>query len=152
MEETKNPLDVAINGNGFLTVQAPGGERYTRDGNLQINNQGQLVTASGYPVLGTGGPIVFQQTDHDINITADGTITETSWVSNKLVFRQEALSAMAIRLERWYDVTIIFDNRRFSNDTLSGTFPQEPLADVMHALQITAGFHYRIGKDTVHIW
>jgi ferric-dicitrate binding protein FerR (iron transport regulator) len=82
----------------------------------------------------------------------DGTITETSWVSNKLVFRQEALSAMAIRLERWYDVTIIFDNRRFSNDTLSGTFPQEPLADVMHALQITAGFHYRIGKDTVHIW
>jgi flagellar basal body rod protein FlgG len=56
-------------------VQTPGGERYTRDGNLQINNQGQLVTASGNPVLGTAGPIVFQQTDHDINITADGTIT-----------------------------------------------------------------------------
>jgi flagellar basal-body rod protein FlgF len=73
VEETKNPLDVAISGSAFLTVQAPGGERYTRDGNLQINNQGQLVT--GYPVLGTGGPIVFQQTDHDINITADGTIT-----------------------------------------------------------------------------
>src|ERR1700723_3925390 len=74
VEETKNPPDVAINGNGFLTVEAPGGERYTRDGNLQVNTQGQLVTASGYPVLGTGGPIVFQQTDHDINITADGTI------------------------------------------------------------------------------
>ncbi len=82
----------------------------------------------------------------------DGTITETSWVSNKLVFRQETLSAMATRLERWYDVTIVFDNQRFTNDTLSGTFPQEPLADVMHALQITAGFHYRIDKDTVHIW
>jgi transmembrane sensor len=82
----------------------------------------------------------------------DGTITETSWVSNKLVFRQETLSAMATRLERWYDVTIIFDNQRFRNDTLSGTFPQEPLADVMHALQITAGFHYRIDKDTVRIW
>jgi transmembrane sensor len=82
----------------------------------------------------------------------DGTITETSWVSNKLVFRQEALSAMATRLERWYDVKIIFDNQQYRNDTLSGTFPQEPLADVMHALQITAGFHYRIDKDTVHIW
>jgi transmembrane sensor len=82
----------------------------------------------------------------------DGTITETSWVSNKLVFRQETLSSMATRLERWYDVTIMFDNQRFKNDTLSGTFPQEPLADVMHALQITAGFHYRIDKDTVHIW
>jgi ferric-dicitrate binding protein FerR (iron transport regulator) len=82
----------------------------------------------------------------------DGTITETSWVSNKLVFRQETLSVMATRLERWYDVTIVFDNQRFQHDTLSGTFPQESLADVMHALQITAGFHYRIDKDTVRIW
>jgi transmembrane sensor len=82
----------------------------------------------------------------------DGTITETSWVSNKLVFRQETLAGMAIRLERWYDVTIIFDNQQFRNDTLSGTFPQEPIGDVMHALQITAGFHYRINKDTVRIW
>jgi len=82
----------------------------------------------------------------------DGTITETSWVSNKLVFRQEALVGMATRLERWYDVKIIFDNERFRNDTLSGTFPEEPIGDVMHALQITAGFHYRIDKNTVHIW
>jgi flagellar basal-body rod protein FlgF len=74
-EQTKNPLDVAIDGGGFLTVQTPAGERYTRDGNLQINNQGQLVTAAGNPVLGTNGPIVFQQTDHDISITQDGTIT-----------------------------------------------------------------------------
>ena len=37
--------------------------------------QGQLVTAAGNPVLGTTGPIVFQPTDHDINIAADGTIT-----------------------------------------------------------------------------
>ena len=74
-EQTKNPLDIAIDGSGFLVVQAPGGERYTRDGSLQINNQGQLVTVAGNPVLGTGGPIVFQPTDHDINITPDGTIT-----------------------------------------------------------------------------
>jgi flagellar basal body rod protein FlgG len=59
----------------MLVVQAPGGERYTRDGNLQINSQGQLVTASGNPVLGNSGPIVFQPTDHDIVISADGTIT-----------------------------------------------------------------------------
>ena len=75
VEPTKNPLDVAIDGNAFLAVQTPGGERYTRDGNLQINNQGQLVTASGLPVLGANGPIVFQQTDHDINISQDGTVS-----------------------------------------------------------------------------
>ena len=74
-EQTKNPLDLAIDGGGFLVVQTPAGERYTRDGGLQINNQGQLVTAAGDPVIGTSGPIVFQPTDHDVSIAADGNIT-----------------------------------------------------------------------------
>ena len=74
-EPTKNPLDVAIDGDAFLTVQTPNGARYTRDGSMQINSVGQLVTKGGLPVLGTGGPIVFQPTDHDINISADGTVT-----------------------------------------------------------------------------
>jgi flagellar basal-body rod protein FlgF/flagellar basal-body rod protein FlgG len=74
-QETKNPLDVAIDGNAFLVVQTPSGERYTRDGGLQINNQGQLVTASGYQVLGNSGPITFQPTDHDVSIGPDGYVT-----------------------------------------------------------------------------
>jgi flagellar basal-body rod protein FlgF len=74
-EQTKNPLDVAIDGGGYLVVQTAGGERYTRDGGLQLNSQGQLVTVAGNPVLGTSGPIVFQPTDHDINVADDGTIT-----------------------------------------------------------------------------
>lgn len=74
-EQTKNPLDVAIDGRGFLVVQTPAGERYTRDGGLQINNLGQLVTAGGNPVLGASGPIVMQPTDHDISIAADGNVS-----------------------------------------------------------------------------
>ncbi len=74
-EQTNNPLDVAIAGDGFLVVQTPAGERYTRDGGMQINSQGQLVTVGGNPVLGSSGPIVFQPTDHDINVSPDGTIT-----------------------------------------------------------------------------
>jgi len=74
-EQTKNPLDVSIDGGGFLAVQTPAGERYTRDGGLQINNLGQLVTAGGNPVMGVSGPIVFQPTDKQINIAADGNVT-----------------------------------------------------------------------------
>ena len=74
-QQTKNPLDVAINGSAFLVVQTPAGERYTRDGGLQINNLGQLVTAGGHPVMGASGPIVFQPTDREINIAADGNVT-----------------------------------------------------------------------------
>ena len=75
VEETKNPLDVAIDGGGFLVVQTPAGERYTRDGALQINSQGQLVTAGGNPVLGNSGPIVFQPTDKQVSIGSDGNVT-----------------------------------------------------------------------------
>jgi flagellar basal-body rod protein FlgF len=72
---TSNPLDIAIDGNAFLAVQTAGGERYTRDGNLQLSPTGQLVTVSGDPLLGTSGPIVFQPTDHDISISPDGTVS-----------------------------------------------------------------------------
>jgi flagellar basal-body rod protein FlgF len=75
IEQTGNPLDVAIDGSAFLAVQTPAGERYTRDGGLQINAQGQLATTDGRLVLGTGGPITFQPNDRDITISNDGTVT-----------------------------------------------------------------------------
>ena len=50
VQQTGNPLDVAIDGNAFLVVQTPRGERYTRNGALQINTTGQLVTSEGYQV------------------------------------------------------------------------------------------------------
>ncbi len=81
VEETKNPLDVAVDGNAFLVVQTPAGERYTRDGGLQINPQGQLVTSAGYPVLGNSGPITFQPTDRDITIAQDGNVTVREGIS-----------------------------------------------------------------------
>jgi flagellar basal-body rod protein FlgF len=75
VQQTGNPLDVAIDGNAFLAVQTPQGERYTRNGALQINGQGELVTSEGYRVQGDNGAIVFQPGDHDITITQEGTIS-----------------------------------------------------------------------------
>jgi flagellar basal-body rod protein FlgF len=75
IQRTGGPLDVAIDGDAFLVVQTAGGQRYTRNGALQISPTGALVTNAGDPVLGIGGPIQFQNTDHDISIGEDGTIT-----------------------------------------------------------------------------
>src|SRR3982750_1280900 len=74
VQQTGGPLDVAIDGEGMLVVQTARGERYTRNGALQINNLGEVVTLSGDKVLGENGPIVLQLTDRDIAITKDGTI------------------------------------------------------------------------------
>ncbi len=75
VEQTGNSLDVALDGTGYLVVQTDAGQRYTRNGSLQINPQGQLTTADGNLVLGTAGPITFQQNDRDITISNTGTIS-----------------------------------------------------------------------------
>src|SRR5689334_18282709 len=62
VQQTGGPLDVAIDGEGMLVVQTAGGERYTRNGALQLNNLGELVTLAGDKVLGENGPIVLQLT------------------------------------------------------------------------------------------
>ena len=74
VQQTNNPLDIAIDGNAFLVVQTPRGERYTRNGALQINAAGELVTSAGDKVLGESGPIVLTATDRNIVINPDGTI------------------------------------------------------------------------------
>ena len=83
IQQTGNPLDVAIDGDAFLVVQTPRGERYTRNGALQINANGELVTSEGDRVQGDGGPIQFQTTDRDISINADGSITVREGANTK---------------------------------------------------------------------
>lgn len=72
---TGRPLDVAVQGAGWISVEtAGGGEAYTRAGNLQISTNGQLQTASGLPVLGDGGPIAIPP-DNSVTISPDGTVS-----------------------------------------------------------------------------
>lgn len=73
LEKTGNPLDVAINGKGFFQVLMPDGSTsYTRDGSFQMDNQGQLVTAAGFPIQ----PAITIPADaQSVTIGRDGTVT-----------------------------------------------------------------------------
>ncbi|OSM02392.1 putative flagellar basal body rod protein [Magnetofaba australis IT-1] len=75
LRQTGNPLDVAIEGDGFFAVQGPDGERrYTRDGAFEIDSLGQLVTKDGFPLLNAGGaPIVVGK--GPVVIGEDGVVT-----------------------------------------------------------------------------
>ena len=75
LQQTGNPLDVAIRGDGLLVIGSPDGERYSRGGRLHLNDAGQLVTQHGYPVLSDGGqPFFFTANDKQITISRDGTV------------------------------------------------------------------------------
>lgn len=73
LQQTGNNLDVAIQGAGFLQILMPDGTTaYTRDGSLQMDNQGQLVTSSGYPVQPA---ITIPANTTGITIGIDGIVT-----------------------------------------------------------------------------
>ena len=86
LKPTGVPTDVAIDGKGFFEVQMPGGTTgYTRNGEFQINSQGQLATQEGYPVLGQGGPIQLNPRDPTpISISANGDVSQGASAKGKL--------------------------------------------------------------------
>lgn len=75
LQQSGNPLDLAINGQGFLQVALPDGTTgYTRDGSLQVDAQGRLVTASGLAVV---GDITVPAEAQSVTIGKDGVVTAT---------------------------------------------------------------------------
>ncbi|MCA8865885.1 MULTISPECIES: flagellar basal-body rod protein FlgG [unclassified Halomonas] len=73
LEQTENSRDLAINGEGFFQVLMPDGTTaYTRDGSFQLNENGQMVTANGYPVE----PAIFLPPNAlSVNVGEDGTVS-----------------------------------------------------------------------------
>ncbi|WP_213950628.1 flagellar basal-body rod protein FlgF [Tepidanaerobacter syntrophicus] len=81
IKTTSNPLDIALSGEGFFSVQTPEGIRYTRDGSFTTDTNNFLITKEGYFVLGQNGPIELNgESDITINrrgeIFADGEIVD----------------------------------------------------------------------------
>jgi len=75
VQQTGNPLDVAVMGEGVLAVQLPdGSEGYTRAGALSVGPAGVLQSPQGHPVLGDGGPIAIPP-DVTVTIAKDGTVS-----------------------------------------------------------------------------
>ncbi len=75
IEQTGNPLDLAIHGQGFFAVQdVTGNEAYTRAGDLHVDPTGQLLTATGLPVMGDNGPISIPP-HTSVTVGGDGTIS-----------------------------------------------------------------------------
>lgn len=75
LQTTQRELDVAVQGEGWIAVQAPDGtEAYTRAGDLQLTANGNLINGAGHPVMGDGGPIAIPPHD-ELMIGGDGTVS-----------------------------------------------------------------------------
>lgn len=84
-EQTGNPLDLAVSGDGYFVVQTPAGDRYTRNGRFQLDANGQVVTQNGFPLQGEGGQTVTVPPGATkIDVTRDGVVVSEVGEAGKI--------------------------------------------------------------------
>lgn len=90
LKRTDNPLDVAVEGVGYIGVQGPGGQiMYTRNGAFALNSERQLVTQQGYPVVDAGGQaITFPEGQGSIMIDETGSIAQGNEIVGALMVHE----------------------------------------------------------------
>ncbi|CAN1552018.1 FlgG Flagellar basal body rod protein [Rhabdaerophilaceae bacterium] len=121
MEPTQNPMDVAINGEGFFVVQTPQGERFTRNGALSLNANGELVNSDGYALLGEQGTFQFTAQDNKVTFANDGTVVTDNGPRGKL------------RIVR-------FENPQALENAGSNIFASRAPAEPLPAARVQSGF------------
>jgi transmembrane sensor len=81
----------------------------------------------------------------------DSTIIETAWVQNKLIFRNETFKQLALRMERWYNVSIHFGDSGTENLSFTGIFENETVQQALDALQLSGKFNYSMKENEIVI-
>ncbi len=71
---TGNTLDIAVDGDGFFTLETDQGMRYTRNGQFQLSNNGEIITNTGSKLLGQSGPIIIPRGGREIVIDSNGIV------------------------------------------------------------------------------
>ncbi|MFQ5963002.1 MAG: flagellar basal-body rod protein FlgF [Candidatus Scalinduaceae bacterium] len=85
LEYTGNSLDIAIDGEGFFTIETEQGLRYTRNGQFKLSDSGEIVTLSGGKLLGTGGTIFVPKSGGEITIDSKGIVKAGNTVIGELL-------------------------------------------------------------------
>ncbi|MVT11534.1 FecR family protein [Chitinophaga tropicalis] len=81
----------------------------------------------------------------------DSLVAETAWKENYLVFNNERFEEIAVRLERWYDMQVVFEDEDMKQARFTGTFINETISETLEALRFTSPFHYTIDKKKIII-
>jgi transmembrane sensor len=82
----------------------------------------------------------------------DSNKVETAWLYNRLVFNGDTFRELAEKMERWYNVKIVFRDERLYKYRFGGAFANETVQDALNALQLTAPFNYKINGDDIELF
>jgi transmembrane sensor len=122
-----------------------------------VLNKHWLTSALTAPVKSTNAvPAPRIRPDISINPVPanipDSDKVETAWLYNRLVFNGDTFRELADKMERWYNVKIIFMDDRLYKYRFGGAFANESVQDALNALQLTAPFNYKINGDVIGLF
>lgn len=75
----------------------------------------------------------------------------TSWKNNKLIFKSERFEDLAVEIERWYNVKVLWKDEELKNTLYTGVFEKETIEQALHALSLSSPFKYQITKNEITI-
>jgi transmembrane sensor len=139
----KGSVEVTIHNAGRKIVLKPNEK-------LIVQNSDTAVTADQLPVTENSEEALISLQKLHV-LTKDSSAPETLWVKNKLVFDNESLEEIGLKIERWYDVNVTITNYDLKAEKFSGIFEDESLNEVLEALKLTGNFKYSIDKKDVTI-
>ena len=102
LHATGNPLDLALDGSGFFSVEGPSGPLYTRNGSFQTDAGGRLTTAEGFAVRSTAGAPIILASDAPVEIDRQGTVRQSGRIAGQLDLMNFANSADLLKQGRNY--------------------------------------------------
>jgi ferric-dicitrate binding protein FerR (iron transport regulator) len=151
-EEDKTVETSLIQGKVEVTIKGEVPEKVILSPNQKIvlyneERQPQVVSV---PVQGSPDREVYRLEEVTVN-PLDSLVAETAWKENCLVFNNERFADIALKMERWYDVQIIFENAAVKDYRFTGTFINETVTQTLEALRFTSPFQYRIDKKKIII-
>jgi len=143
LSETRNPLDIAINGDGFFVLETGDINSFTRNGNFMVNAEGELVNSRDYKVLGENGPITI--VGREVVISADGSVVVDGVLIDKIKI---------VDFEEPYDLrrngfgyfipTVNFEEIDSENMTIKQGFLEnsnvDPIAEMVRMIELNRNY------------
>ncbi|MBW8685130.1 FecR family protein [Chitinophaga rhizophila] len=117
---------------------------------LVLQNDQQPKPAPAVPVAIQHDKAPYRLEEVTVN-PSDSLVAETAWKENCLVFNNERFEDIALKMERWYDVQMVFEDATIAESRFTGTFINETVDQTLEALKFTAPFHYHIDKKKIII-
>jgi len=150
LNQTDNPLDLALTSGGFFMVETPSGPAFTRNGHFTVNDQGFMQTAQGYLLQGERGPVSVLSTDGtagNIQVTDDGEIYLDKIFIDQLliasIVNPEVLEKIGSNLYRVSDDSLVvqLDPGQFQvqQGVLEGS-NVEPVSEMVSLIELQRNF------------